>query len=301
MGSQLQFSTWRKEPKPEMKRQLDQFYTKHSVAKKCYAFLRITLPKLGLKTRQVFFIEPSAGTGSFFNLVKNKRKIGLDIDPRGSGIIKQDFFTWRGPNRPRGSVVTFGNPPFGRRSRLAVNFFNRASEFSDTIAFIVPVQFRKFSVHSKLAKDYKLVAEKLLGPDAFYSTDGKDFHANCVFQVWTKRPTHLSNLRLLSAPPIEHPEFKIYQYNNTKQADKVFRYPFDFGVPRQGYENYRRRERDARKMERHKQWALFKAVNRKILIRLMSLDFERLAKTRNTTIPGFGKADVVDEYVRRYA
>ncbi len=284
-----------------MKRELDQFYTKLSVAKICYAFLLATLPKLGLRVRQVFFVEPSAGTGSFFNLVKSKRKVGLDLDPRGKGIIKQDFFTWEGPNKPRASVVTFGNPPFGRRSRLAMRFFNTAAEFSDTIAFIVPVQFRKYSVHSKLTKDFKLVAEKLVGTEAFYTTDGKDFHANCVFQIWTKRPTHLKNLRLLTAPPISHPEFKIYQYNNTKEAEKFFRCSFDFGVPRQGYEDYRRRERDPKKMERRKQWALFKAANRKILKRLWSMDFERIAKTRNTTIPGFGKADVVDEYNRMYS
>lgn len=284
-----------------MKQQLDQFYTKKNVAEECYGFLSATLPKLGLNSRRAFFVEPSAGTGSFFNLVKSKRKIGLDIDPKGKGIVKQNFFTWRGPDQPRSKVVTFGNPPFGRRSRLAIQFFNKASEFSDTIAFIVPVQFRKYSVRSKLVKDYKLVAEKLLGTDAFYTLGAKDFHANCVFQIWTKRPTSMKNLRVLSAPPIEHPNFKMYQYNNTKEALKVFRYPFDFGVPRQGYENYRRRERDARKMERHKQWALFKAANRKILKRLWRMDFERIAKTRNTTIPGFGKADVVDEYMRLYA
>lgn len=300
MLNQVQLSLWKKQM-PEVKHQLDQFYTKPSVAETCYAFLLATLPKLGLRSRQAFFVEPSAGNGSFFNLVKSKRKIGLDLDPNGKGILKQDFFTWKGPNKPRSNVVTFGNPPFGRRARLAMRFFNTAAGFSDTIAFIVPVQFRKYSVHSKLEKEYKLVAEKLLGSDAFYTTDGKDFHANCVFQVWTKRPTRLKNLRLLTAPPIYHPEFKIYQYNNTKEAEKFFHVQFDFGVPRQGYENYRRRERDEKKMERNKQWALFKASNRKILNRLWRMDFEHIAMTKNTTIPGFGKADVVDEYNRIYS
>lgn len=301
MENQVQLSLWKKNTKPEVKEKLDQFYTKPNVAKECYFFLLAILPKLGLKRRQVFFVEPSAGAGNFLDLVPGKRKIGIDIDPQGKGIVKQDFFDWSGPHQPRANVVTFGNPPFGRRARLAMKFFNTAAEFSDTIAFIVPVQFRKYSVHSKLAKEYSLVAEKLLGSDAFYTTSGKNFHANCVFQVWTKHPTRLKNLRLLTSPPINHPEFKIYQYNNTKEAEKFFNFPFDFGVPRQGYENYRRRERDAGKMERNKQWALFKAANGKILKRLMGLDFERIAKTKNTTIPGFGKADVVDEYSRLYA
>jgi hypothetical protein len=300
MEKQVQLSLWKKSL-TEMDSQLDQFYTKQDVAKTCYEFLLRTLKKIGLKSNRAYFVEPSAGTGNFLNLVEGKRKIGIDIDPRGKGIIKQNFFTWSGPNQLRSDVVTFGNPPFGRRSRLAIRFFNKSAEFSDTIAFIVPVQFRKYSVQSKLHTDYKLVAEKLVGQEAFYTTNGKDFHANCVFQVWTKRSTHLKNLRLLKAPPIHHPEFKIYQYNNTKEAEKFFHYPFDFGVPRQGYEDYRRRERDARKMERYKQWALFKATNRRILKRLMNIDFDQLAKTRNTTIPGFGKADVVDEYRRLYA
>ena len=43
------------------------------------------------------------------------------------------------------------------------------------------------------------------------------------------------------------------------KALKVFQHGFDFAVPRQGYEDYTRREFNARRLEKNKQWALFKA------------------------------------------
>ena len=45
---------------------------------------------------------------------------------------------------------------------------------------------------------------------------------------------------------------------------------------------------------------MFKAKNRKILKRLWNLDFENLSR-KNTTIYGFGKADVIIKYNKLYA
>lgn len=257
----------------------------------------LKLARLGVKNP--FFVEPSAGSGSFFDLLNHQKRIGLDIEPKNKDIRKQNFLTWQYDGEEKSNVAVIGNPPFGRRARLAIDFFNKSTEFAHTIGFIVPVQFRKYSVHSKLNPSYKLIAEKLLSKNSFVTKDGGDFDVNCVFQIWTKKNTTLCNKRIVSTPPIKHPDFEIYQYNNTKGALKVFQVDFDFAVPRQGYENYARREFSVQRLELNKQWILFKARDKEIRKNLIKLDFAKLAQ-KNTVVPGFGKADVVEEYVRTY-
>jgi len=230
---------------------LDQFYTKSAIAKKYYEFMLLKLARLGVKNP--FFVEPSAGSGSFFDLLNSQKRIGLDIEPKSKDIKKQNFLTWQYNGREKSNVVVIGNPPFGRRAKLAIEFFNKSTEFAHTIGFIVPVQFRKYSVHSKLNPNYKLIAEKFLPENSFITEDGIDFNVNCVFQIWTKKNTTLRNKRIVSAPPIKHPDFEIYQYNNTKEALKVLRLDFDFAVPRQGYEDYARREFSVQCLEKNKQ------------------------------------------------
>ncbi len=278
---------------------LDQFYTKPEVALEYYYTLLNHFKKLGLDFKTTYFVEPSAGSGSFLEVIKSKNKIGLDIDPKHKDVLKQDFLVWSGPERSREHVVVIGNPPFGRRAKLAIDFFNKSAEFASTIGFILPVQFRKYSTHSKLDERFKLVIDKPLLKNSFLTEDGKDFDVNCIFQVWTELKTKLPNKRILKSPPIKHPDFEIYQYNNTPEALKVFSYDFDFAVPRQGYEDYKRKEFDPSRLERHKQWVLFKARSEEAKNRLLEIDFEKLSR-KNTVVPGFGKADVVEEYNKKY-
>ena len=282
-----------------------QFYTKPQVAKKCYKTFQKVAKEIGINLNSYVFIEPSAGCGCFYQLLPKNRRIGIDIEPKkisgidNRGIIKSDYLKWY-PKNIKKKYVVIGNPPFGYRSRQAINFFNHSAKITDIIAFIVPHQFQKYSVHSKLDKDFNLVKGYKLKEDSFYTPDEKDFNVRCVFQVWVRKTITNKNMRILTPPPIKHPDFEIYQYNNTPQALMVFNKNWDFAVPRQGYENYKRRELNKRKCERNKQWIMFKAKNRKIFKRLWNLDFERLSR-KNTTIYGFGKADVVMEYNRLYA
>ncbi len=46
---------------------------------------------------------------------------------------------------------------FGKRSKLAINFFNHAAKYSEIIAFIVPVSFMKWSVQKELSSDFHLL------------------------------------------------------------------------------------------------------------------------------------------------
>ncbi len=81
----------------------------------------------------------------------------------------------------------------------------------------------------------------------------------------------------------------------------MFNEPFDFAVPCQGWQDYRRREQDPNLCEKHKQWMLFKPQNELSRARLYEeIDYERLAFKSATAIPGFRKGDLVQEYIKQY-
>ena len=69
---------------------LDQFYTNGEVALKCYN----KLSEIINLNEYDKHLEPSAGSGSFFNIMDKTKKIGLDIDPKEKDIIKMNFFDY---------------------------------------------------------------------------------------------------------------------------------------------------------------------------------------------------------------
>jgi hypothetical protein len=152
----------------------DKFYTKTSIAKQCID---------QVKREYDLWIEPSAGDGSFLSLLPSN-KLGIDIMPENSNIIKHDFLLWK-PNNS-GNFITIGNPPFGKNSSLAVKFFNHAASFSNTIAFIVPRTFEKVSVQNRLDKNFHLEHNLVLPVNSFLF-DNNDYSVPTVFQIWNRK------------------------------------------------------------------------------------------------------------------
>jgi hypothetical protein len=90
----------------------------------------------------------------------------------------------------------------------------------------------------------------------------------------------------------------MYLHNNTAETQKYFdkkKYDWDFAVPRQGYYDYSLRVTRSTDLKKNIQWMFFKAKVKKVFEIINSIDFAKLAQ-KNTTTPGFGKADVVEEY-----
>ena len=285
-------------------KELDQFFTKPYVATLCWDSLRSILPKLtGKPIKDLYFIEPSVGDGVFFDLLPYGQRIGIDIDPRRSDFIGADFLTWKKPNLlcSKSETIIVGNPPFGKRGRMAIAFFNKASLIADTIAFILPVIFRKYFIHKTLPKDFRWIYSTSLPRQAFWTDKKSSYEVNTEFQVWTRLHSPHRNMRLFGPPPLEHGDFQFWQYNNTVQALSVFENDFDFAVPSQGWQDYSRREISSEKCEKTKQWMLFKPINDTVYDRLHDeIDYEELAFKSTTSIPGFRKGDLVQEYISRY-
>ena len=121
---------------------------------------------------------------------------------------------------------------------------------ADTVAFILPAIFRKYSAHKLLAEDFRWIAALPLPRDSFWTDRRGRYSVNAEFQVWTRLPCRHQNRRLFSPPPVAHRDFVLRQYNNTRAMLKVFAEDFDFAVPCQGWQDYSRRETDAARCEK---------------------------------------------------
>lgn len=272
---------------------LDKFYTNSKIAKDCFYMLYGDF--INEFNTNSLIIEPSAGCGNMLDVIPNNiNKIGFDILPERDDIIKKDFLK-EDIDFPSSNLIFFGNPPFGKKSKLAIEFINRCFLYSDLVAFILPVQFNKYDTQKQILPFAKLTRNELL-PDNSFLVNGKPYNVRCCFQIWTTKETDV-DLRLRSKQKTNHIHFKMYQYNCVEEAKKYFDYEWDFAVQRQGYGNYKEKIYDKKNIDLKKQWMLIKANSDEVLEILNKIDFEKLS-LKNTSIPGFGKADVINEYER---
>ena len=149
----------------------EEFYTRKEDAERLYAEV---IDRYG--TDFDFFIEPSCGMGAFLDLMPSN-KIGIDI------IFGTDFFEW---DFPIGRNIVIGNPPFGRKGKLAMQFLNRCSKHCEVVAMILPSIFSKYTfinrVHPMMHLKYETTVTEFDRPDKI----GEGPKVNCVFQIWEK-------------------------------------------------------------------------------------------------------------------
>ena len=165
---------------------LDQFFTKQEVVEK-------VLQKVEFNDYDLI-IEPSAGDGAFFKHLPKEKTIAIDLEPKAKGITKKDFLEFSDSISMVSSlfvgvksVLTIGNPPFGKNSSLARQFFNLSARYSDMIAFVLPRTFRKPSVINHLNRKFHLMYEEILPLDSFYTPEEESYKVPTVIQIWKKR------------------------------------------------------------------------------------------------------------------
>lgn len=180
---------------------LDKFYTIPTYSKKC-------IDKIFDLYDKTFFdliIEPSAGNGSFFNQLECDNKIGIDIEPENSNIIKMNFFDYV-PHPNINNILVIGNPPFGKISSLAIKFFNHSAKWSNVIAFIIPRTFRRPSVQNKLNDMFHLIYDEDVSTVPCCFTP--KMMVKCCFQIWEKRETKRAFIDL----PTKHKDWEFLSF-----------------------------------------------------------------------------------------
>lgn len=265
---------------------LDKFYTKSSAAKQCISFLS---NKLNLDYDKITIIEPSAGNGRFLEFLPS-HTFSCDIMPEDERIQTMNFFDYDEKDK---RTLCIGNPPFGKRSKTAIDFFNKAAKISEIIAFVVPVSFMKWSVQKSLSNDFKLIDYLYLEPNSFTNQD-KDSSVRCVFQIWVKENSSFDknfiNLRLKKSPPISHKDFTIWQYNATEGSLGVVKEDWEIAVYRQGYHDYNKlfSRKDYEEIKdrmtgvKKQQFFFIKPLSQKTKDIILNMDFNSLAE-RNTS------------------
>lgn len=281
---------------------LDQFFTKIEISEKYTNYVLKILKEENFNYKKSLFIEPSAGYGCFLDVFKRKGiKIkAFDIDPKKRNIQKKDFLKQKIKiNRNKDEIVVIGNPPFGKRGKTALEFIKTSLNYANFVCFILPNIFRKYSMQKLLPNDIKIIFEKELPKNSFYTEQKENVDIGCVFQIFTNKNSKIKDKRIRKQPPISHPDFELYQYNNTKEALKFFKKDFDIAVFSQGYGEYPTIKTKSSDCSKKKQWLLIKAKKTDVLSKIKKIDFKKLAN-RNTTVKGFRKADFVQEYIRLY-
>lgn len=185
----------------------DQFFTHPEVAQQCidhfcthYRFDEFDL-----------IIEPSAGTGSFFNLLPYP-KMGIEIDQglceKTPELRKNSFYNILFDLSSQYLVI--GNPPFGTQSKEAIRFFNHAANFAAVIAFIVPRTWKKQAVQNQLDLNYHLVSNIDVPQGCFIGR--KNTAVKCCFQIWKRSKP----LRKKVSAQRTHPDWDFLPYIKDK-------------------------------------------------------------------------------------
>jgi hypothetical protein len=174
----------------ENAKELDQFYTNPKVAKR---FVEKINELYDFNTFDKV-IEPSMGEGFIYQFLPEDKRIGLDLQKNHPDCLEGDFLKWT-PEKSgiidnpllfeRQKIIFVGNPPFGRNSTLAIDFFKHASNFADVICFIIPRTWMKYSIHRRLPSDYGLYFQAIL-PDASFIFKGNPYEVRCVAQCWSR-------------------------------------------------------------------------------------------------------------------
>lgn len=287
-------------------KKLDKFYTNPDIVVGLINKLKELCQQNGIDISSYSFLEPCAGGGAFLNGLQTElpdaKFVAYDILPEDVRITKANFLEVE--YKHNDNLISIGNPPFGYKGDLAAAFINRCSEWGPIVAFVLPIQFRRFNIQKHLYDNLKLIYSSEDLPKNSFSLEGKPYNVNCMYQIWVDKFSvlfdDLPDLRLLQPLPNKHEDFKLFIHNNTKETMKYFNkeeYKWDFAVARQGFYDYSHRITDPKELLPHVQYLFVKYINPISETVFNNIDFAKLSHV-NTAILGFSNTDVVAEYER---
>lgn len=259
-------------------RSLDQFYTSEEYAR--YAYSKIS--EFVDLNEYDLILEPSAGTGSFYSLMNQSKRYGIDLDPKFPGIVRGNFLDWIPPKDKK--VITIGNPPFGKNSNLAVKFFQKSASFCDVIAFILPKTFRKASIVNRLNKSFHLIHDEAV-PENSFVFENRPYDVPCCFQIWKKKP-HLRE------------SLKRYTFDDVKDWFKLCsNQDADFSVQRVGQKAGTIRTENFKHYSNLSHYYL-KAFSPKVLEVFLLVDYEKV-KYNTAGNPSISPSELIELWLEK--
>ena len=200
-------------------KQKDQFFTPGDIAARCWEIFQQVVP---IDPDDYNWVEPSAGDGSFLEVLP-ETTLAFDIEPRHERIQQQDYLQWT-PQDTSKPYVVFGDPPFGLRGHIALQFINHSAAFADYVCFILPQFFEsdgKGAPRKRVQGFHLLHSEKVAGSFRVPGSTDVDIHG--VFQIWSKTD---SNPKYALVEP-KHKKLTVYSLSDggtpssTRNKDKL--------------------------------------------------------------------------------
>ncbi len=187
----------------------DKYYTNNYIVKKCCSIFKKNI-KISKKD---IIIEPSAGNGAFLQCINKYNHILLDINPDNSNIIKQNYLKYNYTElvKKYNKIYIIGNPPFGKKSSMAIKFIKKSCEFCDSFGFILPRSFNKVFLQKSIPLNYHLITSYNLPDNAF------ELPIKCVFQIWSKKNYKRKKIKKIL------PNSNYVFISNKKKADIAIR------------------------------------------------------------------------------
>lgn len=162
---------------------LDKFYTKPELA--AALFRKVQEYCVGVD----WYVEPSAGNGSFYNLLPEGRRKGYDIAPECEGVIQLDFLTTDDSDLT--NVCYVGNPPFGFRNQITYAFLNHMHQNPNTkyVAMVLPLTLSRLGIQYRRLKNWRLLYECPV-PRKPFLMNGTEYPyiINSCFQIYEHKP-----------------------------------------------------------------------------------------------------------------
>lgn len=188
--------------------QNDKYYTPPELAKYCVE-----------KTKEIIgedniteYMEPSAGSGVFLDYL-DKPYLAYDIEPEDDRIVKADCLSVDLDYKHGRCVI--GNPPFGNRNILVVQFYKKAIQLCDYIAFILPISQWN---NNQQMYEFDLIYSENLGKRKY-----SDKEVHCCFNIYKKNKNGLNQ-----KPKYKLKDLEIKEYRRNGSYKKPDQY--DFGM-----------------------------------------------------------------------
>ena len=106
------------------------------------------------------------------------------------------------------------------------------------------------------------------------------------------------NLRIKSKPPVNHSDFTAYIYQCQEPSFKYLEMDWEFAVIRQGYgkRDFNDKVFDRSEIDLRQHYILIQPHSQEARQKLLSIDYNVLARRGGNYVFGFGKADLVEAY-----
>lgn len=192
---------------------LDKYYSPQELADYC---TQKAIDVIGIENITEL-VESSAGNGVFLNsfekLLPNVPYKAYDIEPEDDRIIKQDYLELDMEYK-KGRVI-IGNPPFGDRSILVKQFYNKSLNIGDYIAFILPI--------TQLNNSQSLYKFELIYSEDLNVISYSDRDVHCCFNVYKRDKSGL----LLDKMDYSLKDIDIIEY---KRGKEIYFQNYDYSI-----------------------------------------------------------------------